>query len=80
MVEFPKISIKMKNCKTFYEGQTASSFKGIIQFLPHPYPQPEQKAVSETKNFLRRYTEICRHLLSIRFNNAVLWRKERMQH
>ena len=24
MVEFPKISIKMKNCKTFYEAQIAS--------------------------------------------------------
>ena len=24
MVEFPKISIKMKNCKTFYEAQTVS--------------------------------------------------------
>ena len=23
MVEFQKISIKMKNCKTFYEAQTA---------------------------------------------------------
>ena len=24
MVKFAKISIKMKNCKTFYEAQTAS--------------------------------------------------------
>ena len=30
-VEFPKTSIKMKNCKTFYEAQTASCFKEIIQ-------------------------------------------------
>ena len=24
MVEYPKMSIKMKNCKTFYEAQTAN--------------------------------------------------------
>ena len=30
-VEFPKTSIKMKNCKTFYEAQTRSCFKEIIQ-------------------------------------------------
>ena len=30
MGEFPKTSIKMKNCKTFYEVQTASCLKEII--------------------------------------------------
>ena len=30
-VEFPKISIKMKNYKTFYEAQTAIRLKEIIQ-------------------------------------------------
>ena len=30
-VEFPESSIKMKNCKTVYEAQTASCFKEIIQ-------------------------------------------------
>ena len=33
MVEFPKISIKMKNFKTFYEAQTATRLKEIIQPL-----------------------------------------------
>ena len=35
-VEFPKISIKMKNCKTFYEAQTVSRLKEIIQPPPNP--------------------------------------------
>ena len=39
MAEFPKISIKMKYCKTFYEGQTVSCVKEIIQPLQHPSPQ-----------------------------------------
>ena len=31
IVEFSKISSKMKYCKTFYEAQTASHLKEIIQ-------------------------------------------------
>ena len=37
IVEFPKISIKMKNCKTFYEAQTTSRLKEIIQPLSPPH-------------------------------------------
>ena len=37
IVEIRKISINLKNCKTFYETQTASHFKKIIQPLPTPY-------------------------------------------
>ena len=41
-VEFPKILVKIKNCKTFYGAQTASSLKEIIQPNPSPpsLPQP----------------------------------------
>ena len=58
--EFPKISIKMKNCKTFYEAQTAIRFKKIIQPPPlHPQPhQIKSYYVSGTKSFLRIYTDI----------------------
>ena len=38
MLEFQKISIKMKNCKPFYEVQTASCLKDINR--PPPNPQP----------------------------------------
>ena len=34
-VEFRKISIKMKNCKTFYETQTANRRKEVIQPFPN---------------------------------------------
>ena len=37
-VKFPKISIKVKNCKTFYEAQTASCLKEIIQPPLSPLP------------------------------------------
>ena len=37
IVELRKISINLKNCETFYETQTASRFKEIIQPLPTPY-------------------------------------------
>ena len=38
IVEFPKISIKMKNWKTFYEAKTASHLKKIIQSPPNLPP------------------------------------------
>ena len=31
-------SIKIKNCKTFYEAQTASRLKEVIQPTPKPTP------------------------------------------
>ena len=40
MFEFQKISIKIKNFKTFYEAQSASCLKEIIQHLPNPQPTP----------------------------------------
>ena len=56
----PKISIKMKNVKTFYKVQTVSRLKKIIQ-VPHQVKDPY---VSETKNFSRRYTGTYIHFLS----------------
>ena len=76
-----RFSIKMKNCKTLYEVQTASHLKEIFQ-SPPPQPTPHQIKsyyVSGTKILLRRYTEIYRHLLSRCFKNAVLGRQEMMQ-
>ena len=81
IVEFPKIWIKMKNCTTFYEVQTARHLKEIIQPL-HPFPTPNQIQfyyVSGTKSILRRYTEIYTHLFSKYFKNAVLGRQEMVQ-
>ena len=77
---FYNFSIKMKNCKTFYEGQTVSLVKEIIQPLHHPsLNQIKSYYGSGAKIFLRRYTEIYRHLLSKCFRNAVLERQEMMQ-
>ena len=50
----------MKNCKTFYEAQTASRLMEIVQ--PPSKPTPNQiKSYYDfgTKFFFRRYTEIC---------------------
>ena len=77
MLEFQKNSIKMKNCKTFYETQTASYLKEIIQ-PPQPTLPSDKILLCFWKILIRRYTEIYRHLLSKCFNNAVLWRQEMM--
>ena len=72
IVEFSKISIKMKNCKTFCQVQTASHVKEIIQ-PPPPHLTPYQIKpyyVSGTNIFFKRYKEIYRHLLSKCFKNA----------
>ena len=51
MIEFPKVSIKMKNFKTSYEAQTASRLKEIIKttrLKPLTFPEDIQK-----------YADIC---------------------
>ena len=73
IVEFTKISIKMKNCKTFYEAQKTSRVNEIIQLPSNP--PPSDKILLPL--FLRRYTEINGHLLSKCFKNAVLGVKKR---
>ena len=77
IVQFRKISIKIENCKTFYEAHTASRLKEIVQ--PHPPPHtPVDKILLRLWNkfFLGRYTEICRYLLSNCFKEVVLGRQE----
>ena len=72
----------MKNCKTFYEAQTASCLKEIIEPPPNSQPTPHKIKsyyVFGTKIFLRRYTEIYKHLLSKCFKNAVPGRQEMVQ-
>ena len=64
MVRFPKISIEMRYCKTFYEGQTASRVKEIIQPLHYPFPQPDKILLRLwNKNFpygdIQKSTGIC---------------------
>ena len=53
IVEFRKISIKMKNCKTFYETETANRLQEIIQ--PPQLPIPLDKILLRlwNKNLLR---------------------------
>ena len=51
VVEFRRASIKMKNCKIFYETQTASHLKEVIQ-PPTPLVAPKQNfATSLRQNF-----------------------------
>ena len=51
----------MKNCKTFYETQTASRLKEIIQSPSTPHTN---LATSLKQNFLR---EICRNIQTFAF-------------
>ena len=63
----PKISLRMKNCNTFYETQTASCLKKFIQPLPPPpapIPPDEIVLCLRSKNFL---TEIYRNIQTFAF-------------
>ena len=74
MAEFPKISIKMKNWKIFYEAQTVSHHKEIIQPPPNLPPTTYNLATSlqQTLSYgdMEKYTDIF-------FKNAVLGCQER---
>ena len=60
IAQFPKSLVKTKNCKTFYESQTASLPKEIIQ------PPPTDKILLRllNKNF---FTEIQRDIQTFAF-------------
>ena len=64
IMEFPKISIKIKNYKTFYKSQTTSCLKEIIQ--PPPTPISPDKILLRlwNKTFLR---EIYRNIQTFAF-------------
>ena len=64
IVEFLKISIKKKNCKTLSETQTAMHLHEIIQ--PSPNPSPSDKTLLRLwhKSFL---TEIYRNIQTFAF-------------
>ena len=73
IVEFPKIQIKMENCKRFYEAQTASHLKEIVQ-TPLTNPPPDKILLRPwNKNFLM---EIYRNIQTLLFKNAVLGVKQ----
>ena len=69
----------MKNCKRFYETQTASHLQESFSLSPNHPHQIKCYHVFGKEIFLRRYTEIHRHLLSKYFENAVLGRQEMVQ-
>ena len=73
--QFKKISIKMKTFKTFYEAQKWAALRKLFT----PSHQTKAFCVLGTNIFWRRYAGICRHLLSKRFENAVLGRLETVQ-
>ena len=77
IVEFSKISVKIKTCKTFCKAQTANRLKKFIQ-SPPPLSSPPDKTLLclGNKIFLNRYIEIHGHLLSKYLKNGVLGRHE----
>ena len=62
IVEFTKISVKMLNCKTFYETQKTSRLNKIIQPPPNPPPPP-----SSDKILLRFHLRIYRNKRTFAF-------------
>ena len=76
MVEFSKVSIKMKNCKTFYKLTQRATPKEIIQPL-----QARQNATTSLEQ--KSLTEIHRNIQTFAFKElqeyAVLGHEELMQ-
>ena len=66
---------EFKNFKTFYEAQKWAALRKLFT----PSHQIKAFYVLGTNIFSRRYAGICRHLLSKRFENAVLGRLETVQ-
>ena len=66
MLEFQKIQIKMKKCKTFYETQTVSCLKEIVQPPQYPTYPPSDKILLRlwNKNIL---AEIYRNIQTLAF-------------
>ena len=64
IVEFRKISVKMKNCKTFYETQTASSLQEMIHSSPSSVQSDKISLHLWNKHFL---TEIYRNIQTFAF-------------
>ena len=64
IVEFPKISIKMKNCKTFCEAETTSRLNEIIKPPSNPPPYDKILLCLWNKTFL---TKIYRNIRTFAF-------------
>ena len=64
IVEFPKISIKMKNCKTFCKAETTSRLNEIIKPLSNPPPYDKILLCLWNKTFL---TKIYRNIRTFAF-------------
>ena len=64
IVDFSKISVKMKNCKTFYETQTASSLQEMIHSSPSSVQSDKISLHLWNKHFL---TEIYRNIQTFAF-------------
>ena len=62
--QFSKLSIIIKNCKTFHETQTVSRLQEIIQSSPQPTPIIQNITTSLEKKIL---TEIYRNIQTFAF-------------
>ena len=63
----------MKNCKTFYESQTASHLQEIIQPSPNPTPSDKMLLRLSKKKFLYIYTDIYRNIQTFAFKVFQKW-------
>ena len=79
IVEFQKISIKIKNCKTFTRPKQQASLRKLFSLHQPPIPPDKILLGFLNKIFLERYTEIYRHLLSKCFKKVVLEHQEMVQ-
>ena len=78
-MNFQKFELKWKVIKHFARLKQRATLRKLSSLHPSASHQIKPYYVSKTKNFLRRYLAIYRHLLSKCFKNAVLERQEMVQ-
>ena len=75
-LNFKEYQLKRKIVKRFTRPKQQAALRKLFSLPPTHLYQIKSYYISGTKMFLRKYTEICRHLRSKCFKNAVLGRQE----
>ena len=75
-LNFKEYQLKRKTVKRFTRPKLQAALRKLFSLPPTHLFQIKSYYISGTKMFLRKYTEIYRHLRSKCFKNAVLGRQE----
>ena len=73
--EFPKISIKMKNCKAFYRSKQQAALRKLFSLSPSPPSIPPDKMLLRlwNKNFFKEISRIIHTFAFTVFQECSSW-------